>query len=257
MRSPRMGLLIVAVCALSVHASSAFAVSGNANPLSSGANGGDATATRVITFAGREWLVKDWGATTFGPGPNYFSDSIRNVWVDQSGRLHLKLTKQNGTWYAAEVIAKESLGHGKYSFTLDSPVDDLDPNVTLGLFTWSDTPDFNNREIDIEFARWGNPLAETNAQWVVQPHYLDNHMWSFRQNDAANSTHTFTWEPTQVAFTTTSGTVPFWSYSGADVPPAGDERVHMNLWLLWGQPPMNGKTQEVIVSDFTFTPMSN
>lgn len=104
-----------------MHASSAFAVSGNANPLSSGANGGDATATRVITFAGREWLVKDWGATTFGPGPNYFSDSIRNVWVDQSGRLHLKLTKQNGTWYAAEVIAKESLGHGKYSFNTRLP----------------------------------------------------------------------------------------------------------------------------------------
>ncbi|MDQ4089270.1 MAG: hypothetical protein M3163_03045 [Actinomycetota bacterium] len=45
----------------------------------------------------------------------------------------------------------------------------LDPNVVLGLFSWSDDPAYNYREIDIEVARWGDVAGDTNAQYVVQP----------------------------------------------------------------------------------------
>src|SRR5437870_9597705 len=58
-----------------------------------------------------------------------------------------------------------SFGFGTYRFRLDSPVDDIDPNAVVGLFTWSDRPDFNHREIDIEISRWGEP-GNPNAQFV-------------------------------------------------------------------------------------------
>lgn len=47
------------------------------------------TTRRVINFAGRYWWVKN--GTNLGPGPNNFSDSEESVWVDDAGKLHLKI----------------------------------------------------------------------------------------------------------------------------------------------------------------------
>jgi len=117
---------------------------------------------RSIYFSGENWFVKA-GSGRLGPGPNYFSDSQNNVWVDSQGRLHLRITKVGGKWYCAEVISARSFGYGTYRFYLDSPVDALDSNAVVGLFTWSDDPAFNNRELDIEFGRWGT-TNNLNAQ---------------------------------------------------------------------------------------------
>ena len=222
--------------------------------LALGAGGSAASAaTRTISFSGLEWTVKA-GSTAIGPGPNFFSASPSNVWVDKGGRLHLKITRSQGRWWSAEVIGTRSLGHGTYTWTLDSRVDALDPNVVLGLFTWSDSPAFANREIDIEFSRWGNPLATANGQFVVQPHSAAGHLQPFRQLPVARSQHGFTWVPGSVAFASVGGSVPAWSYLGADVPPAGDERPRMNLWLNGGAAPTDGRPVEVILSAFRFTP---
>src|SRR4029453_2522245 len=136
--------------------------------LSSSACGGR-NAPRTVEFSGYTWQVKS-SEEGVGPGPNYFSDSPDNVWVDSSGLLHLKLTYLKGRWYCAELINTQSLGLGRYSFQLGSPVSDLDPNVVLGLFTWSDYPAYNNREIDIESSRGANADAVTNGRYVVQPY---------------------------------------------------------------------------------------
>ena len=45
---------------------------------------------KTIRFAGYEWIVKS--GIHEGPGPNGWNEN--NVWVDQNGYLHLKLTKQ-------------------------------------------------------------------------------------------------------------------------------------------------------------------
>ncbi|MGH6635400.1 MAG: hypothetical protein ACRED0_04455 [Gammaproteobacteria bacterium] len=90
----------------------------------------------------------------------------------------MKITRSGGRWYCAEVVSADSFGFGTYRFSLDSPVDALDPNVVLGLFTWSDDPAYNNREIDIEFTRWGDPNNQ-NAQYVVQPYTLPQNIIRF------------------------------------------------------------------------------
>lgn len=62
---------------------------------------------RSLSFAGYQWDVK----AGFGnPGANLWSNSSEDVWVDQSGRLHLSLKKKpNGRWYATEVISPNCL----------------------------------------------------------------------------------------------------------------------------------------------------
>jgi hypothetical protein len=208
---------------------------------------------RTVEFSGYTWQVKS-SEEGVGPGPNFFSDSPDSVWVDSRGRLHLKLTYSNGRWYCAEVINTESLGQGRYTFELGSVVNDLDPNVVLGLFTWSDDPAYNNREIDIEFSRWAISDDPTNGQYVVQPYQRTGNLRRISQRPLASSTHSFDWRRTAVRFASSSAAPSTWTYRGSDVPESGSEHVRMNLWLFRGASPTNDQPAEVIVKRFKFKP---
>jgi len=208
-----------------------------------------------VAWSGVTWQVKT-SRSAVGPGPNVFDKA--NVSVDAAGRLHLRIARNAaGTWTTAEIIGPRTYGYGTYTFTLASPVDDLDPNVVLGLFTWSDRARFAHREIDIEFARWGNAGDPTNAQYVVQPWDAPNHTTRFTQPAVTRSTHSFTWRPGSITWQSLDGAgaqIAAGSSSGSDVPPSGDERVRLNLWLFEGAAPTDGQPVEVVVESFTFTP---
>ncbi len=180
------------------------------------------------------------------------------MWVDTFGRLHLRVAKNaSGAWTCAAIIGPTSYGYGTYTFTLASRVDTLDPNVVLGLFTWSDKAPYAHREIDIEFARWGNSADTTNAQYVVQPYATAKHLERFTQLARAVSTHSFTWRAGQISWQSLDANgapIEAYTYTGPDVPKPGDERVRLNLWLFGGAAPTNGTPVEVIVSSFVFTP---
>lgn len=135
---------------------------------------------RTVEFSGHTWRVRS-SVVRRGPGPNYFSDSRANVWVDDSGRLHLRLTNVDGRWYAAEVISQERFGYGRYEFELGSPVHEFDPRVVLGFFTWNTIPVHHNREMDIEFSRFGEEGTRTNGDFVVQPYDSPRHLRKFVQ----------------------------------------------------------------------------
>ena len=204
-----------------------------------------------LSFGGLQWYVKS-SAGKVGPGPNYFSSA--NAFVDAGGRLHLRIDRdKRRRWQSAEVFASTSLGYGTYRWTVDGDVSDLDPNVVLGLFTWSDDPAQAHREIDVEVASWGSTTDPTNAQFVVQPWDAPDHMVRFTQ-PAGTSVFEFTWSAGRVEFRSTVGAsiVREWTYTGADVPTPGDEKTHMNLWLMNGSPPVNGQPVEVVLSDFAF-----
>ena len=220
-----------------------------------------ATFTRSITFSGYEWLVKDGFS---GPGPNRFSDSPRNVWVDQQGRLHLRIERRRGKWYTAEVVLAATPGHGTYRFVVDSRVDNLDLNAVLGLFTWCTNPSADNCEVDIEFSRWGDELNQ-NAGYVVQPYDEPGHVYSFELPPESPTTHSFTWRSGDVFFQSQRGVhdplasneeIQSWTYVQA-VPPAAGAAARINLWLRGGLKPASKKIKsiEVVVSSFTFEPL--
>ncbi len=213
---------------------------------------------RTVTFSGRTWYVKvaEWNAD---PGPCYYSDRPEDVWVDADGRLHMKIVYRSYRWYCTEVFATQPMGHGTYTFTLASPVNTLDRNVVLGLFTWDDTSSaYAHREIDVELARWGEATGP-NAQYVVQPYATPGHRHQFYFTAPdAHSTHSFFWTTGRVQFDSYGadpGTpLESYTYLGSDVPPAGQGNARINLWLFGGQPPSNGQDVEVIVEAFEFTP---
>lgn len=219
---------------------------------------------RSIEFSGYTWRVKRYITSKWGPGPNYFSDSECNVSVDSQGRLVMKIVKRNNQWHCAEVINTRSLGYGTYRFYLDSYVDNLDPRVVLGLFTWSDNPAYTHREIDIEFARFRGSTGPS-GYYTVQPWDVSGRQHTFYQPKwIRRSVHSFEWRPGVIHWkslrghnptsTDSSDLISQWTFNGANVPVPGDENPRINLWLLDGLAPTNGKDLEVIISKFEFIP---
>jgi hypothetical protein len=211
---------------------------------------------RTISFAGYDWTVKD---LRWGPGPNDFSDSTENVWVDDLGQLHMRITRREGRWFAAEVISRDVFGYGTYSFSLGNRVDQLNENVVFGLFTWdNDACASNYNEIDIEFSRFSR-VDDQNSQYVVQP-FDTCGIIRFDMPGVDSSTHMFDWEPDRVDFLSFQGPdlIQSWEFGEQRCIPApinGNARI--NLWLFRGVPPSDGQEVEVLITDFQFTPSSS
>jgi hypothetical protein len=245
------GLGVVALMSISVVVRSAPATAEQA-PVISGYG-------RTIRFSGYDWLVKT-STILVGPGPNYFSDSEDNVWVDDLGRLHLRVTLDaDGHWRASEVVLQASLGYGQYRFSVEGPSRELDPNVVLGLFTWQDDPAENHRELDVEIARWGDPAAP-NGRYTLQP----RHTYDFETPAVSvPTTHRIDWQPDQVRFQSWEGrdaeppapaaTIAEHQFN-TDTPHPGSEQTRINLWLNGGAAPLPDGGREAIVSSFEFSP---
>lgn len=216
-------------------------------------------AVRTLQFSGYEWTVKS-SDRPVGPGPNYFSDSSENVTVDDQGRLHLHITRRDGRWYCAEVISTRSFGYGTYRFYLDTVVDNLDPQVVLGMFTWNDDPAYNHREIDIEVSRWGQ-ADNKNGQFVVQPYTIPQNIVRFQiPSGLEATTHLFTWKADNVFYQSLKGHDAAPSDSSLviqehnftrGIPRAGGENARINFWLMVGRPPAHAQ-EEIIISKFEF-----
>jgi hypothetical protein len=207
---------------------------------------------RSVEWSGQRWRIGQ-SAAPVGPGPNIFSNAPENVWVDSSGALHLKITKTKGHWHCAEVYLDRSLGHGTYTFTLASPVDNLDPQVVLGLFTSQDEA----HGIDIEVSRLGRAEDITNMQFAVQPSYMPGNLmrWTMPEGQKV-STHTFRWQAGAILMESKAGdkVLQAWDYKGNSIPSPDDMVPHIKLWLYRGMPPQNNQPVEVVVRDFQFKP---
>lgn len=209
---------------------------------------------KELEFSGYRFLVRS-SLGPVSPGPNVFSEE--GVFVDARGKLHLRIEKKGNSWRSAEVLLSETLGYGTFRFFIDSTIDEMDPNVVAGMFTYSPDPDFAHRELDVEISRWKTPGGQ-NAQFVVQPFSDSANIFRFFIPPGfAGTAHRFTWSPLSAVFRTdvTGGTLHEWTRTGSAVPPSLNERVHLNLWLNDGEPPSDGKDFEVVFSRFEFDPL--
>ncbi|HEX5731536.1 MAG TPA: hypothetical protein VF131_01785 [Blastocatellia bacterium] len=220
--------------------------------------------TRTIRFSGREWKVKASGDQAIGPGPNRFSDSEENVWVDANGKLHLRITNRNGQWLCSEVILAEEHAYGEYRFTLDTEPKDIERalNVVLGAFVWNDADaEHNHCEIDFELSPWGQP-GEKLGQFVIQPHTNPRNIVRFDiPKGLAPTTHAFNWGPGRVECASfkgsSAGRHAFFRHTFTQgIPPdTKGTQARINLWLFGGKSPANNQEIEVVVSHFDFKPL--
>lgn len=215
------------------------------------------TSQLTIPFSGRSWRVETGLA---GPGSNLWWNSIRSVWVDQDGNLHLRLRKIGNQWYCAEISTLTSLGYGEYRFSLLSDVENLDPNIVIGFFLYAS----DEREYDIEFSRWKNKADTAVGSFTVQgTAQFPRTQSGFRMGPRSDtSTHKIVWSSQSVAFESYRGLAPSipspdalihrWTYAGRNNFIPGNERAYINIWLAGATPPANLAEAELVVQSFVF-----
>ncbi|XP_055344909.1 beta-glucanase-like [Paramacrobiotus metropolitanus] len=220
---------------------------------------------KTLTFSGREWSVRS-SQTGTSPGPNNWDEN--NAFLDDQGRLHLKITQRNGRWYCAEVATIQRLGFGRYQFQIEGPIDRLDQNIVLGLFNYPPPdvgPDRTN-EIDIEYAKWGYANGKP-ASFTVYPSVAGRPQTSYQFDLALSGTYTtqsFAWRSNNILFSGQHGhqnnnrlnEYVSWTFAPAnavDVPQSPMPAM-INLWLFNGLAPSNGQELEIVIHSFQFTP---
>jgi hypothetical protein len=215
----------------------------------------EAPTSTTVAFSGSPWHVKATEPFAVEPGPCAFSRE--NVRVDGAGRAHLSMVRRGGRWTCAELVHEHALGYGAYTFRVDGPVDALPVPSVLGLFVFESLM----RELDVELSRF--LAGPQNAQFVVQPFTTAGNRVTFEMPPSARSTHRILWRPDRVVFTSWNGwdsfppkpedVVATFTYTGPHVPPAGNERVRMNLWLP-GEATGDGPDVEAVIASFAHDP---
>ena len=217
------------------------------------------TSARTIDFSGMDWQVKNG---TGGPNPNsltqnYWSDSPDSIWVDDNGRLHLKIRYEDGIWKCAELESLDMMKYGTYTWEISDRIDNLDPNVVLGLFLYSDEHD---NEYDIEFSRWGD--EETNSKNAFYSCWGPGMSTPVKQAFHVNlsgdyTTHAMKWYEGGVSFASYYGhaidnLIESWQPSYyPKATPDDNMRIHMNLWLNGERHPISSDVRyiEIIINN--------
>jgi hypothetical protein len=211
---------------------------------------------KILNFSGYEWKTST--GPIFRAGSRNFFDPA-NVWTDEKGALHLRISGNPGNWTAAELKLTRSLGYGTYSFQLHD-VSHLEPSAVLTLITWDGVgTESNRRELDVELGRWGY-LDNTNVDYVVQPYYVPANFVAFRVPPGLY-THSFRWEPGKVTFSTVAGSgntdagrVINQHVFTSGVPSPGGESVRIALYVFHqGHVPLK-KENEIIIDKFEYLP---
>lgn len=212
---------------------------------------GTASAQRSLRFSDLDWSVRSGQG---GPGPNTWSDDLKSVWVDTSGCLHLKVRKSGNDWLCAEVYLQQSYGFGEYFIEIESDVEQYDPNLVIGFFTY----ETDEREIDIEFSRWGDSTFAAGWYTVQPAPYSGANQANFSLGlKGRSSTHFFTWSADSILFRSycpymltlppNDSLIYRWNYTGSHIPPTGNERLHINFWLFHGNSPQNQQEAELVI----------
>jgi hypothetical protein len=153
----------------------------------------------VADFSGYQWRLRD--APSSRGGRNVYSPS--NIRVDETGVMHLRISKTEKDWSCAEASMTRDLGYGTYEFAVRG-LDSLEPAAVFEMFTYDYASGAqHNREMNIEISRWGDPTNK-NAQYVLQPYYVAANVHRFTA-PAGTLTFSLHWEQDRSTFRTLRG----------------------------------------------------
>jgi hypothetical protein len=211
------------------------------------------SAAKKLSFDGYQWEVMST-ANNHGGSTNFYETS--NAFVDHSGWLHLRIARHGQQWTSAQVKLIRSLGYGSYRFIVRD-VSQLEPAAVLSFYTWDDIGP--PREMDIEVGRWGE-IAGKNAQFVVQPYVVPANSVRFIA-PPGKLTYSLQWQPGSAAFKTLREAASFSQAARvvqhvftSGIPSAGNENVHISLFVFDNRHNPLQRETEVIVEKFEFLP---
>ena len=211
---------------------------------------------KILNFSGYEWTTSS--GPIFHAGSRHFFDPA-NVWTDERGALHLRISGRPGKCTAAELKLTRTLGYGTYRFQVRD-VSRLEPSAVLTLITWDGVGTESTRhELDVELSRWGH-VDNTNVDYVVQPYYVPANFVAFRAPPGLY-THTFRWEPGKATFSTVAesantgdGRVINQHVFTSGVPSPEGQSVRIAFYVFNQGPVPQKNENEIIIDKFEYLP---
>jgi len=209
----------------------------------------------MLRFDGYDWRVRDVPSSR----GNFNDYNPANAWVDAAGFLHLRIAKEAEGWTCAEISLTSSLGYGMYEYTVDD-TSHMDPAAVFGMFTYDYAGGaLNNREMDIEISRWGDPINK-NGQYTVQPYYVAANVERFNV-PPGKLIHSLTWQEGRATFRTvrvardgSRGALIAEHTFTSGVPTPGIESARINLYSFARGKQHQKDPAEVVVEKFTYLP---
>ena len=215
--------------------------------------GTPASPAKTVQFSGYEWAVREDSSNAGGRNKSYDS---ANAWTDNNGFLHLAITGHAGKWTCAEVKLSRSLGYGSYRLVVQD-VSHLEPAAVFALSTLDNSGP--SREMDIEVSRWGEP-EDKNAQYVIQPYAVPANTVRFAA-PSGTLTYWIDWQPGRAEFKTVRGSSALKNRDAiaehvftSGVPSAGNEAVHLVLYVFDNRNAPMQRGTEVVIEKFEFLP---
>jgi len=212
---------------------------------------------KTINWKGYTWNVRHT-TTKVGPGINYFNES--NVEITSDDKLEMFIRKYGNVHSCASLSCDTVLGYGVYawdfSVSLESVVD-KDENVVVGLFLYMTDED----EIDIEWARWGDPDdGANNINYVAQPDEDGASIYYHFPAGYTHVRHQFNYQKDIIVWKAidlnTKKVIYEWS-TKKNIPLPEDLPAMMNFWMMQGEyeglspalPEMS-----IVIDNFAFNP---
>jgi hypothetical protein len=212
--------------------------------------------TKPLKFGGYDWDVRTIASDRGGSTHPYSGD---NAWTDNSGALHLRISKVSDDWSCAEVVLNRSLGYGTYVMVVRD-ISQLEPAAVLSMTTFDEWGgDQSYREMDAEVSRWGDASTKKNAQYVVEPYYQPGNVYQF---GAPPGTLTFSmqWEAGRVKFKTVRGDSPAGAVVISEheftsgIPSPGQERLQLFFYVVASDKNPLQHENEVVLEKFQYLP---
>ena len=214
----------------------------------------EANEGSVLRFSGFDWKVRtlpgDYGAKT-----NAYSAD--NVTVDQSGALHLRLTRGDHGWTCAEMHTVRSLGFGEYFLTMKD-VSQLEPAAMFSAFTYFErSTDGDHRELAFHLTRRG-VMTNSNAEFRVQPSFVPTNFYHF-EVPSGPLRLSLNWHPEKAEFSVTREQVETkqpiasWLFK-TGVPKQDDTHLYVNFCNYGYAPSPPTRNAEVVVKSVQFFP---
>jgi hypothetical protein len=206
-----------------------------------------------IGFSGFDWDVYRVPKDTLGI---LYPNSPSNVWVDQKGWLHLRITKEKEGWTGAEIQLTRSLGYGTYSFLIHES-SELEPATVLGVQSWDplDAGQYH-RSFDFLLGQFGDPAIK-NAQYSMLPFNVPENVYRFAI-PRGTFMHSIRWEQGRLSFQTQAIAGPSRVIAEhaftSGVPTSGGERIHINLFAYGRSKVPQKNAAEVTIEKFVYLP---
>jgi hypothetical protein len=180
---------------------------------------------RAFNWSGYRWTVRSTTQRE-NPGRNRWGDTRRNVRVRSDKSLAMNISDGR----SVEIVGP-STGYGEYRWVVNTDLSTIDAFRVAAFFVYG-----MGGEQDVEFARWGDPLATTPGSWVTWRKHTRLDFDFYAVSPAAPYTILIDWRIGATRFSIRDATgATLLDRTVSSSAPGRQARPHISYWVYPGE----------------------